>query len=97
MYTKASFDVEKLIRGLINMLRALSCFQALSEEMKNEKGKVYPLKADLEKEEDIIASFKWIESNLKTPVHILVNNAGLSVLRDTVGSYLHQLLTVMSA
>uniref|UniRef100_A0A0A9W1B8 Dehydrogenase/reductase SDR family member 11 n=1 Tax=Lygus hesperus TaxID=30085 RepID=A0A0A9W1B8_LYGHE len=77
-------DLAKNGVNVVGIARRDNNVKVLSEEMKGAKGKIYPLKADLEKEEDIVESFKWIESNLKTPVHILVNNAGLSILGDTV-------------
>ncbi|KAK4878676.1 hypothetical protein RN001_011182 [Aquatica leii] len=40
------------------------------------KGKLYAVKADVSKEEDILDAFKWIRQNL-SPIHILVNNAGI--------------------
>lgn len=59
--------------------------QELANEVKSEPGKVYPLKADLTNEQDIVNAFDWVEKTLKKPVHVLVNNAGVSVLRNTIG------------
>ncbi|KAL3271511.1 hypothetical protein HHI36_021991 [Cryptolaemus montrouzieri] len=44
--------------------------------MEEAPGKLYGIKCDITKEEDIIKSFKWITDNMG-PVHILINNAGL--------------------
>ncbi|XP_018576642.1 farnesol dehydrogenase-like, partial [Anoplophora glabripennis] len=49
--------------------------EALAQKLSNKKGKFYPLKSDLTKEEYILNTFKWIKENLGT-IHILVNNAG---------------------
>lgn len=51
--------------------------EALAVELlkANDKGKLYPIKGDLRKEEDILSAFDWIKKNLGA-VHILVNNAG---------------------
>nr|CAI5855747.1 unnamed protein product [Callosobruchus analis] len=40
------------------------------------KGKFYPMKGDVSKEEDILSVFKWTRENLG-PLHVLVNNAGI--------------------
>ncbi|KAJ8916021.1 hypothetical protein NQ315_010889, partial [Exocentrus adspersus] len=49
---------------------------ALAQKLSNKKGKLYPIKTDVSKEEDILNAFKWVKENLG-PVHILVNNAGI--------------------
>ncbi|XP_046674514.1 farnesol dehydrogenase-like [Homalodisca vitripennis] len=43
-----------------------------------EPGKLYALKANLRKEEDILAAFEWVEKELGG-ADVLVNNAGLSI------------------
>ncbi|XP_018576644.1 farnesol dehydrogenase-like [Anoplophora glabripennis] len=50
--------------------------EALAKKLSGKKGKLYPVKTDVSKEEDILNAFKWIKENLG-PVHILVNNAGV--------------------
>ncbi|KAJ8943907.1 hypothetical protein NQ318_019515 [Aromia moschata] len=47
----------------------------LAVKLIGKKGKLYPIKTDITKEEDILNAFQWIKENLG-PVHILVNNAG---------------------
>lgn len=47
----------------------------LSKQLSAEKGKLYAIKGDVAKEDDILSAFSWIEDNLKSPVHVLVNNA----------------------
>jgi len=49
----------------------------LKEKLKAKKGELIPFKADMTKEEDILSFFKWTKDNVG-PVHILVNNAGLT-------------------
>lgn len=58
--------------------------QALSADLEKaeNKGKLYPIKGDLRKEEDILSAFDWIDRNLGA-VHVMVNNAGV-VTCDTI-------------
>ena len=51
--------------------------ELIEERAKNltKKQKLYAVKADLSKEEDILNALKWIEDNVG-PFHILINNAG---------------------
>ncbi|KAJ8971420.1 hypothetical protein NQ317_018155 [Molorchus minor] len=55
----------------------------LAKKLANKKGKLYPVKTDISKEEDILNAFKWIKENLG-PVHILVNNAGILKMGSTL-------------
>lgn len=47
----------------------------LAENLENGRGKLYALKCDITKEQDILNAFKWTIENLG-PIHVLVNNAG---------------------
>ncbi|CAG2056204.1 unnamed protein product [Timema podura] len=47
------------------------------KELEGEPGKFYPIKADMTKEEDLLAAFKWVSENLDG-VDVLVNNAGVA-------------------
>lgn len=49
----------------------------LQKELESKPGKLYPLRTDITVEEDILQAFKWTQQNLG-PVHILVNNAGIT-------------------
>ncbi|XP_024084738.1 dehydrogenase/reductase SDR family member 11-like [Cimex lectularius] len=69
--------------NVVGIARRESKVKELAERLLNEKGKVYPYKADITDESEVVQAFQWIETNLKQPVKILVNNAGLSILRDT--------------
>lgn len=44
--------------------------------MKGSSGTLYALKADVSKEEEIVAAFKWVKNNLGG-VDVLINNAGI--------------------
>ncbi|XP_028138590.1 farnesol dehydrogenase isoform X4 [Diabrotica virgifera virgifera] len=48
---------------------------ALAQKLQGKKGKLYSVKADVAKEEDIKELFKWTSANVG-PVSILINNAG---------------------
>jgi len=52
--------------------------EEMSRELQGEKGKVYAFKCDVTKEEEIVSTIKEVISKLG-PVHVLVNNAGMSV------------------
>lgn len=44
----------------------------------NSKGKLYSFKCDISNDADVTSAFKWIETTFGT-VHVLINNAGVSV------------------
>ncbi|RZF36998.1 hypothetical protein LSTR_LSTR004686 [Laodelphax striatellus] len=50
----------------------------IADQLKGEKGKIYAVKADITKEEEVIEAFKWIKENLGG-VDILINNAGITI------------------
>jgi NAD(P)-dependent dehydrogenase (short-subunit alcohol dehydrogenase family) len=51
--------------------------QALRNEVDGLGGSLYPLKADLSREEEVVAAFAWVKNNLGS-VDVLVNNAGIT-------------------
>ncbi|KAJ8931744.1 hypothetical protein NQ314_015276 [Rhamnusium bicolor] len=60
---------------VVALARRKDRLHELAVKLAGKKGKVYPVKADLSKEEDILNAFKWTKENVG-PVHILINNAG---------------------
>nr|CAD7400405.1 unnamed protein product [Timema cristinae] len=71
--------VEELVRHgvkVVGLARRVEKVEELAAGLNNAPGKLYALKADASKEEDILAAFDWIKKNLGG-VHILINNAGL--------------------
>ncbi|XP_025837671.1 farnesol dehydrogenase-like isoform X1 [Agrilus planipennis] len=71
---------EKLVRnGIIvaGFARRVERVENLAKKLEDAKGKLYGLKVDITVEDDIIKAFDWIKDNLG-PVHILINNAGIS-------------------
>jgi NAD(P)-dependent dehydrogenase (short-subunit alcohol dehydrogenase family) len=51
--------------------------QALKNDVKGLSGSLYPLKADVSKEEEVVAAFTWVKNNLGG-VDVLINNAGIT-------------------
>jgi NADP+-dependent farnesol dehydrogenase len=62
---------------VVGLARRVERVEELAKKLKGKKGKLHGVKADISKEEDILNAFKWTSDNLG-PVHILVNNAGLT-------------------
>lgn len=60
---------------VVGFARRSENIEELSKQLSAEKGKLYAIKGDVAKEDDIKSAFAWIEENLKSPVHVLVNNA----------------------
>jgi NAD(P)-dependent dehydrogenase (short-subunit alcohol dehydrogenase family) len=51
--------------------------QALKNDLQGLGGSLYPLKADVSKEEEVVAAFAWVKNNLGG-VDVLINNAGIT-------------------
>lgn len=50
---------------------------SLAKSLQDKKGEFYSFETDVCKEEDIIKAFVWVKGNVG-PVHVLVNNAGIT-------------------
>lgn len=61
---------------VVGLARRKEKVEELAKKLQGKPGKLYAVKADISKEDDIIEAFKWIKNNLG-PIHILVNNAGV--------------------
>lgn len=59
----------------MGIARRKELVKALADKLAGKRGQLYPVKADLTNERDIINAFSWVRKNLG-PVHILINNAG---------------------
>lgn len=70
---------------VVGIARRVEKIEKIAIELKNEKGKLYALKCDVSKEEDILDVFKWIKENLGG-VDVLVNNAGLMYSAGITGN-----------
>lgn len=53
------------------------------KELEGLPGKLYPLKCDVSKEEDILEAFQWAKTHLGG-VDICVNNAGYFDIQDSL-------------
>nr|CAD7265592.1 unnamed protein product [Timema shepardi] len=62
---------------VVGLARSLDRMKNYEKELEGEPGKFYPIKADMTKEEDLLAAFKWVDENLDG-VDVLVNNAGVA-------------------
>ncbi|KAF2886866.1 hypothetical protein ILUMI_19307 [Ignelater luminosus] len=72
--------VEQLVEAglkVVGLARRKERLEELSKHLEGKKGKFYAYSADISKEEDILKAFQWVKDNLG-PVHILVNNAGVT-------------------
>lgn len=70
---------EKLVEAgvkVIGVARRQEQLENIAENLVSKKGKFYPLRGDVSKEEDILEAFKYTKKNVG-PVSILINNAGL--------------------
>ncbi|CAH1119602.1 unnamed protein product [Phaedon cochleariae] len=61
---------------VVGLARRSEEIEKLAKTLSGKKGKLYAVKTDLSKEEDIKNAFKWASENVG-PVHILINNAGI--------------------
>ncbi|KAJ3651595.1 hypothetical protein Zmor_017624 [Zophobas morio] len=64
-----------IVAGLDRSENRVATINQRSIQLLGKKGKLYGVKADLTKEDDILAAFKWVHDNLGL-VHIVVNCAG---------------------
>ncbi|XP_063235311.1 farnesol dehydrogenase-like [Bacillus rossius redtenbacheri] len=69
---------ELVKKGLkvVGLARRADRIEELASSLKDSLGKLYAVKTDLSKEEDILSAFKWVKENLGG-VDVLVNNAGV--------------------
>ncbi|XP_019876345.2 farnesol dehydrogenase [Aethina tumida] len=63
---------------VVGLARRKEMVDALNKKLSNKGGKIYGIKVDLSKEEDILKAFEWSKDNVG-PVSILINNAGVCI------------------
>ncbi|PNF40502.1 Dehydrogenase/reductase SDR family member 11 [Cryptotermes secundus] len=61
---------------VVGIARRLERIEALKNEVDGLAGSLYPLKADISREEEVVAAFAWVKNNLGS-VDVLINNAGI--------------------
>lgn len=83
LLAKAGVHVVALARRIENL-------EALAAKLNGAKGKVYPKQCDLNKEDDIVNSLKWVETTLGG-IDILINNAGYGKRIKIAGKFVRNL------
>ncbi|KAJ8959868.1 hypothetical protein NQ318_011603 [Aromia moschata] len=66
---------------VVGLARRSEIIEEHAKKLSDKKGKLYAVKTDMAKEEDILNAFKWITTNLG-PIHILVNNAAIHMREE---------------
>lgn len=67
--------VEKGVK-VVGLARRVDRIEELAKKLEGKSGKLYAVRCDISREEDILKAFKWVKDNVG-PVHILINNAGV--------------------
>lgn len=62
---------------MVGVARRKERIDELAEKLKNKSGKLYSVKADVTKDDEISTAFDWVNKNVG-PISILINNAGLA-------------------
>lgn len=73
---------------MLTMVRQVVGFarrkERIEELIKNHEGRLFALKVDVTKEQEILNGFAWVTENLG-PIHVLVNNAGVGATGEKSG------------
>ncbi|CAG9800077.1 unnamed protein product [Chironomus riparius] len=77
-------DLVKHGINVVALARRMDRLEKLKEQLKNEKGKLIPIKCDVSDKASIDAAFEQIEKEVGT-VQILVNNAGIAHFKMIFG------------
>lgn len=79
-----------IVRGLVKhgvlvvgIARRYHNVQAMAEELKDASGKLFAVKCDISREEEVVNKFTWVERNLGC-LSILVNCAGISSAQKVI-------------
>ncbi|XP_068900161.1 farnesol dehydrogenase-like [Tenebrio molitor] len=66
---------------VIGLARRIDRVEELACSLADQLGALFPISCDVTKEDNILEAFKWVVENVG-PVHILINNAGLTKLTN---------------
>jgi NADP-dependent 3-hydroxy acid dehydrogenase YdfG len=77
-------DLVKHGINVVALARRMDRLETLKEQLKDQKGKLIPIKCDVSDKASIDAAFEQIENEVGT-VQILVNNAGIAHLKMIFG------------
>jgi NADP+-dependent farnesol dehydrogenase len=77
-------DLVKYGINVVALARRMERLETLKDDLKNEAGKVIPIKCDVSDKASIDAAFEQIEKEVGT-VQILVNNAGIFLMNEMFG------------
>ncbi|XP_069683499.1 farnesol dehydrogenase-like [Periplaneta americana] len=82
----AAIAQELVKKGLkvVGLARRVERVQEMATTLKSAPGKLYPIKCDVTKEEEVKKAFKWVKDNLEG-TDILVNNAGVASVNTLSG------------
>ncbi|XP_069683514.1 farnesol dehydrogenase-like [Periplaneta americana] len=82
----AAIAQELVKKGLkvVGLARRVERVQEMATTLKSAPGKLYPIKCDVTKEEEVKKAFKWVKDNLGG-TDILVNNAGVISMNSLAG------------
>lgn len=67
------------------MARRQEFVENISKKIVGKPGKLYAIKCDITKEEDVLKVFHWIENHLG-PIQLLVNNAAILPSESITGN-----------
>ena len=77
-------DLVKYGINVVALARRMERLESLTDQLKDEAGKVIPIKCDVSDKASIDVAFEQIEKEVGT-VHILVNNAGIALVHGMFG------------
>jgi len=77
-------DLVKYGINVVALARRMERLETLKDQLKDEAGKVIPIKCDVSDKASIDAAFEQIEKEVGT-IQILVNNAGIALMHGMFG------------
>lgn len=71
---------------MIGLARRVERVEEMAIELADQPGELFGVSCDLKKEDSILEAFKWVRESVG-PVHILINNAGLTKATSLSGRF----------